>query len=241
MTSANSEKMIERAFRAALSEMGSHVACAKGPCSGRNAKSWVVENTISLAWRVGRAVALCKSRNELDSVTDVIIDEVGGKESAKVLFKGKIVGVDRRVVKGHVYGEVVIAAIESEETEEGDGGQQWGKERFSGTVKVPFKNENILATHVDAATGKETLLASVPDLICVLDTNSGEAIGTPEYRYGLLCTVIGITASERWTSTARGIEIGGPKAFGMDDVEYRPLGTFKRPRSVIDEFGPERV
>ena len=28
------EKMIERAFRAALAEMGSHVACAKGPYSG---------------------------------------------------------------------------------------------------------------------------------------------------------------------------------------------------------------
>lgn len=238
MTSATSEKMIERAFRAALSEMGSHVACAKGPCSGANAKSWVVENTISLAWRVGRAVALCKSRNELDNVADVIIDEVGGKESAKVLFKGKIVGVERKVVKGHVYGEVVIAAIESDD--EGSGSASGSGQRFSGTVKVPFKNENILAAHVDAS-GKETLLACVPDLICVLDTNSGEAIGTPEYRYGLLCTVIGITASERWTSTERGIEIGGPKAFGMDDVEYKPLGTFKKPRSVIDEFGPKRV
>jgi DUF917 family protein len=76
----------------------------------------------------------------------------------------------------------------------------------------------------------------VPDLICVIDAHNGEAIGTPEYRYGLLVIVLGITASEKWTSTARGIEIGGPKGFGIDDLEYVPLGTFSRPRSVIDEF-----
>lgn len=48
--------------------------------------------------------------------------------------------------------------------------------------------------------------------------------------------VIGIVASEKWTSTARGIEIGGPKGFGMKDVEYVPLGRFQKPISVIDEF-----
>jgi DUF917 family protein len=77
----------------------------------------------------------------------------------------------------------------------------------------------------------------VPDLICVIGAQTGEAIGTPEYRYGLLVIVLGIVASEKWTSTARGLEIGGPKGFGMDDVEYEPLGTFQKPRSVIDEYG----
>ncbi|EIM83628.1 uncharacterized protein STEHIDRAFT_160203 [Stereum hirsutum FP-91666 SS1] len=90
-------------------------------------------------------------------------------------------------------------------------------QRFSGLVKVPFKNENVLAAHVDVS-GKEPLLASAPDPILVLDTNFGEAIGIPEYLYGLLCTIIGITASERWTSMERGIEIVGPKASGIDDV-----------------------
>lgn len=76
----------------------------------------------------------------------------------------------------------------------------------------------------------------MPDLICVIDAQNGEAIGTPEYRYGLLVLVLGITASEKWTSTPRGLEIGGPKGFGMDEVEYKALGTFVRPVSVIDEY-----
>lgn len=81
------------------------------------------------------------------------------------------------------------------------------------------------------------VLASVPDLIAVIDAQNGEAIGTPEYRYGLLVIVLGIVASERWTSTKRGLEIGGPKGFGMDDVTYKPLGVFQKPRSVIEEYG----
>jgi DUF917 family protein len=80
------------------------------------------------------------------------------------------------------------------------------------------------------------VLAIVPDLISVIDAQSGEAIGTPEYRYGLLVTVIGITASDKWTSTPRAIEIGGPAAFGLTDIEYKPLGKFVNPVSVIDEY-----
>ncbi|KAJ7118585.1 hypothetical protein C8R43DRAFT_1153344 [Mycena crocata] len=226
LLSGASEKLIERIFRAALAEMGSHVACAKGPCTGKNTKTYVVEHIISLAWRIGRAVALCRSKNQIDSVAEVIIEQVGGNKSAKVLFKGKIVSVERNTVKGHVYGEVVISA--SDVSDSCDGVQ------FSGSMKIPFKNENILATTIDV-NGKEEVVASVPDLICVCDASNGEAIGTPEYRYGLLVIVIGIQASEKWTSTSRGIEIGGPRAFGMD-VDYKPLGTFQKPRSVIDEF-----
>jgi DUF917 family protein len=73
----------------------------------------------------------------------------------------------------------------------------------------------------------------------VVDALNGEAIGTPEYRYGLLVIVLGIVASERWTSTARGLEIGGPKGFGLEDVQYKALGKFEKPRSVIDEYGSQ--
>lgn len=238
MTQATSELMVERAFRAALSTMGSHVACAKGPVKGIYTKRWVVEHTISLSWRIGRAVALARQKNQIDNVAEAIIGEVGGSQSAKVLFKGKIVGVERTLRTGHVYGEVII--------EENGMGKV-------GRMKIPFKNENILAIQEEAdgservasipsqfvchVTNKLQIIASVPDLICVIDAQNGEAIGTPEYRYGLLVVVLGIVASEKWTSTSRGLEIGGPKGFGMDDVEYKALGTFAKPKSVIDEYG----
>jgi hypothetical protein len=46
-------------------------------------------------------------------------------------------------------------------------------------MKIPFKNENIYAM-VD-----DEVVCSVPDLISVIDSDTGEAIGTPDYRYGL--------------------------------------------------------
>ncbi len=150
MTQAKSELMVEKAFRAALSQMGSHVACAKGPVSGKNTKSWVVEHTISLSWRIGRAVVLSRSKNQVDTVAEAIIAQVGGSESAKVLFKGKIVGVERALRMGHVYGEVIM---ETTDMVEGSGSR--GKERF----KIPFKNENILAIR-EEDDGSETVWPS---------------------------------------------------------------------------------
>ncbi|KKA29102.1 hypothetical protein TD95_002776 [Thielaviopsis punctulata] len=226
MTEAETELQIEQAFRAALATMGSHVGCAKGPVSGANTKKWVVANTISLAWRIGRAVFNARASHTIDTVAEDIINEVGGSASAKVLFKGKIVAVERVTRAGHAYGEVTIAS-----TEEGS----------RKVLKIPFKNENILAKTVDMDSGAEEVVCVVPDLITVLDSQNGEALGTPEYRYGLLVTVLGIQASTQWTdpdceNKERGLEIGGPAGFGYNDLEYKPLGVFSMPRSVIDEF-----
>jgi DUF917 family protein len=137
MTKAPTELDAERALRAALSQMGSHVGCAKGPVSGSNTKKWVVENTMSLAWRIGRAVALSRCSNMVDTVAESIIAEVGGSESARVLFKGKIVGVERVLRMGHAYGEVIIDSTAGEPHK--------AKER----MVIPFKNENIYAKKKD--------------------------------------------------------------------------------------------
>ncbi|KAK7908467.1 hydantoin utilization protein A [Apiospora marii] len=237
MTRARSELDAERAFRAALATMGSHVGCAKGPVRGEDAKRWVVENTVSLAWRIGRAVARARAANQVDSVAEAIVDEVGGAESAKVLFRGKIVGVERVTRMGHAYGEVTIESTAAACGVETTTTAKAAAER----LVIPFKNENIYAKKIGTG-GEEEILAIVPDLVCVIDAQNGEAIGTQEYRYGLLVVVIGITASEKWTSTQRGTDIGGPKGFGFDDLAYVPLGRFTKPRGVIDEFdGVSRV
>ncbi|KAL1863139.1 hypothetical protein Daus18300_008132 [Diaporthe australafricana] len=251
MTSATSDLQVERALRAALSQMGSHTGCAESPLSGAETKRWVVEHTISAAWRIGRAVEKARRANIVDEVAEEIVKEVGGSQAARVLWKGKIVGVTRTLRMGHVYGECLIEGMDVSEAKEGDagalnGGQ--GRSRFEGLIKIPFKNENIAAIRVhdkdhnvnegDSETleKQEDVLCIVPDLISVIDAQNGEAIGTPEYRYGLLVTVLGIAASDRWTGSERGIEIGGPEGFGIHHLKYQPLGKFVKPVSVIDEF-----
>ena len=144
MTKAPTELDAERALRAALSQMGSHVGSAKGPVSGKNTKLWCVENTMSLAWRIGRAVALSRCSDTIDTVAEAIVDEVGGVETAAVLFKGKLVGVERTLRMGHAYGEVIIEG-------DGDGAT---KEKLI----IPFKNENIFAKKVHADGREEVCL-----------------------------------------------------------------------------------
>ncbi|CAI6284704.1 unnamed protein product [Periconia digitata] len=232
MPTATSDLKVEQIFRAALAQMGSAVASADGPVSGAETRRWAVEHTLSLSWRIGREVARARKQHRLEDVASCIIDAVGGSETGRVLFKGKIVGVERKLWMGHVYGEVIVEGRDAADA----------SSPFSGKIKIPFKNENIAAIRLhegrENKTGEERdedVLAIVPDLVAVIDAQNGEAIGTPEYRYGLLVHVIGLTASNRWTSP-KGIEIGGPKAFGLGHLNYKPLGKFVKPVSVIDEY-----
>lgn len=71
----------------------------------------------------------------------------------------------------------------------------------------------------------------------VLDTLTGDAVGVPEYRYGLKVMVMVAAAHPLWTSTERALDIAGPKAFGYD-LEFTPCGTYGGVTSVIDEFAP---
>ena len=239
MSSSSNDKMVDSILRAGCVEMGYAVGAATKPHTTNQVQQFSVLNTCSLAWRIGRSIAQSTANNSLGTVAESIIDEVGGPSSAKVLFRGKIIEVENRLMKGHNYGLVHIKAFDIQD-DDGDQ-QQSAPKRLpavaqGGVLKVPFKNENIYAEHT-AEDGKTTIIASVPDLIAIIDNGSGSALGVPEFKYGYRVTVIGITASPQWTKTKEALEIGGPKAFGFDH-KYKPLGKYVAPRSVIEEYGP---
>jgi DUF917 family protein len=202
-------------------------------------RNYGVLNTVSLAWRIGRAIARCEATNSLSLVAESIIEEAGGPEAAKVIFRGKIVAVERRLFKGHSYGAVHIAAFDQGDEEDEAVGATGTVRRATplvsgGKLKIPSKNENIFVEHT-ADDGTVNFVAAVPDLIAILDNGSGRALGVPEFKYGYHVTVIGITCSPRWTDTEFGIEVGGTKAFGYD-VPYNALGKYVEPISVIEEY-----
>lgn len=234
MTKSSNDEIVDRALRASCSEMGSRVGMAAKPTNTQYVRDYGVINTCSLAWRIGRCISRAQQTNTVSTVAESIVEEVGGEGAARVLFRGKIVAVERRLHKGHSLGEVRIMAV-PEDLDETIPGRMTAVAP-GGSLMIPFKNENILAEHT-TDSGEKHMLATVPDLISVLDAGTGFALGVPEYKYGLQVVVIGITCSPRWTSTKLGLEIGGPSAFGFD-VPYRALGTFVEPRSVVKEFAP---
>ncbi|KAI1959100.1 hypothetical protein LOZ58_004808 [Ophidiomyces ophidiicola] len=238
MTKTTDDEIVDRALRASCSEMGSRVGMAAKPTTADRVQNYGVLNTVSLAWRIGRCIARAHATNTVNTVAEQMIEEVGSS-AARVLFRGKIIAVERRLFKGHSYGEITIQQTQQSEEEQSSSNNA-DAVAVGGVLKIPFKNENIYAKHI-SESGEEKYIAMVPDLISVLDTQSGKALGVPEFRYGVMVTVLGITCSPRWTDTPRGLELGGPVAFGYKKIEYKPLGTYVEPRSVVMEFADQSV
>jgi DUF917 family protein len=167
-------------------------------------------------WRGESAAVSRERRARVPSALFVerIVKEAGGAQAAKVLFRGKIVDVERKLFKEHSYGEIIIQQTSDSDSEDPLNSLRSEAVSIGGQLKIPFKNENIYAQHI-GEDGAEAYIAMVPDLIHVLDTQSGRALGVPEYKYGLLVTVLGIACSPRWTDTERGLTWVGQLRLGV--------------------------
>ncbi|ORY30778.1 putative hydantoinase [Naematelia encephala] len=232
ITKAKHYREVDSILRAGCVEMGTHAGSACRPLNKEQCEVMMIKNTISQAWRLGRAVALANKQAQIGNIGPILVDALGGSSTAKVLFHGKIVAVKRTMYKGHTVGELVIQALAVEEEEDSDEDAST-KLRFQGQMTIPFKNENLFCKHT--VDGESKIVAGVPDLIAVLDSQNGSALGTPDYKYGLRVLVLGVTAAPQWTDTPRGLEIGALPAFGYD-IPYEPLGKYVKPRSVIEEY-----
>ncbi len=189
MAKAKDDEIVDRALRASCAEMGSRVGSAAKPTTGDKVRRWGILNTVSLAWRIGRCITMAETTNTLSTVAESIIHEVGGPSSAKILFRGKIVAVERRLFKGHSYGSITVSGLSTDEDESADDQDRMPAVTTGGTLTVPFKNENLYAEHI-ADDGTKSYIASVPDLIAVLDSGTGRSLGVPEFKYGFRVTVM---------------------------------------------------
>lgn len=88
---------MEDILRAATTEMGSKSGVSLAPLSRKLCVQYGVPHSVSQAWRIGRAVALCRKRNTLKGIPRAILDLQNGA----CLFVGKIIDV-QRVSVSHV-------------------------------------------------------------------------------------------------------------------------------------------
>ena len=68
------------------------------------------------------------------------------------------------------------------------------------------------------------VLATTPDLITIVDADSGQPISTEELRFGLHVAVL-VLASSPLLRTQRALEVVGPRAFGYD-LEFKPVAEY---------------
>ena len=191
---AASWKWMERISRKVCVEVGSVASTCKAPRTGKEVKTWGILNTTTQAIKLGQAVMAARKAH-----TDPI-EAVLRQERGKLIFRGKIVDIARRTTEGFLRGAAKV-----------DGLDDWRGQR----MQLDFQNEFAVGS-IDG-----TPVVMTPDLICVLDTVSGEAIGTETLRYGQRVTVIALPAPPIFL-TPKGLEHVGPKAFGYD-IEFKSV------------------
>ncbi|KAJ5321403.1 hypothetical protein N7476_004405 [Penicillium atrosanguineum] len=229
---AESNRRVETMLRSQCVDLGLSIAVACTPLPGKSIKRYAVPNTVSQSWYIGRAVH--KARYSKTNIIDAIFDTSPGR----LLYTGKIIDVKRDVRRGYTMGQCTIAPLSSEEKDPNSFTSETPNSDESCCLIIPFQNEFLYAAYADAVnpddTSRHEVICTVPDLISILGQD-GEAIGSQELRYGLHVNVIGMAAHPLWTGDERGLKVGGPEGFGLD-MEWKSLGPYQEPRSVVQEF-----
>lgn len=190
---------MERLERAAAVEFGGAASSTEFSLTAAQARHATVRNSVSLAIRIGEAVMKAQ-----DSPVAALIAEIG----AFRLVTGRVSDVERHTTSGFVRGSVVIEGL----------GEDAGR-----LIRLELQNENLVALE------RGRVLASVPDLISVLDSETAEAIATERIKYGQRVVAIAFGCDPVWR-TEGGIALTGPRAFGYD-FDYLPVEELAGARS----------
>jgi len=186
----------ERLARAATVEMGGSALFAFYPMSGEIAKRAVVRGTLSLCAKLGRTL------RETRAAHGEPVEAIRSLLDAKIIFRGRVNDIDRRTVGGFARGTAWF-----------DGVEEWKGHTF----KLDFQNEFLMAERDGG------ILVTTPDLITLLEAESGSPLAADSLRYGLRLVALAFPSSPQWLTPA-GIELVGPRYFGYD-VDYTPFAA----------------
>jgi DUF917 family protein len=162
--------------------------------TGAQLREAAVAGTISVVESIGQTIRAAHAAH-IDPI-EAVRDATNGH----MIWKGKIADLNRRTETGFARGTAMIEGVEEYE----------GR-----SLQIDFQNEFLIAREGDS------VIATTPDLITVLDAEAGNAITTESLRYGFRVAVLGMPCDPRWR-TPGGIELAGPRYFGYD-IDYVPV------------------
>lgn len=174
--------------------MGGSCVIGCYPMTGKQMKEASVLGIISKAERIGHIILDAKSKSQ--EPLQGLLNETEGK----LIFSGKIVDVSNKTDGRWNKGVCTLEGL----------GDYQGQ-----TMLLDFQNEFLVAKVYDK------VVASVPDLITVLDIETAEPITAEILQFGYRLNVIVMPCDDKW-KTEKGIALGGPAAFGYDHI-YNPI------------------
>ena len=188
-------KWTEELARSVTMSCGGSVTVSLYAMDGAVMKRYGVKNIVTRSERLGAALRSLKNSSTGD-VEDKFLEITEGYK----LFKGKIVDVLRETRGAFNFGRVVLEGIAEYKGRKAD---------------VEFQNENLVA-RVDGE-----ISATVPDLICLVDTGTFTPVPTDALKYGKRVMVVGLKCFDLWRTKA-GLDLVGPRYFGCD-TDYIPI------------------
>lgn len=200
-----SNVLAERLARGAVINLGAMAQIALYPMSGADVKRTAVPNTLTLSLRIGQTISAARASKQCPFTA--LIDffaQANPPRHARVLYDGKVSDVLRETQGGFARGAVTLVPIEGDDE----------------PCRITFQNEFLTAEKAGRT------LTMVPDLITILDRETGEPITTEALRFGQRVKVmaVGVPPIMR---TPEALATFGPRAFGFDmdfvAVEDLPL------------------
>lgn len=174
------------------------------PMTGKQLKDSVVPNTISFSIEIGYAIldAVMSRKDPIEA----LISTSKGIE----LFRGVIRSMGGEDVRAHYLAKAVIE----------------GSEEYAGKeMEIIFKNEAMMAR----INGE--VVAVFPDLLCIVDPETGKGLMTANIQAGTRVAVVGLPAHRRLREcleTKAGQEAFSPARFGFPDLRYEPIETLAK-------------
>ncbi|MDY2737172.1 DUF917 domain-containing protein [Intestinibacter sp.] len=188
----------ERMARCLTIEMGGSSSVTDYHLTGAQVKKACVKDTLTIAEKIGEI--LMKNKSNAKFGIDKMLEELKGYR----LFEGKIVDIKRGLSGGFTRGHAFFKGIND----------------YEGDYSILFQNEHLIAKKGDEP------LCITPDLIAVLDLETGLPITTERMKYGSRVVVVAFPCNEQWR-TEKGIETVGPRYFGYD-VDYIPVEEIQK-------------
>lgn len=188
-------KWTEELARAVTMSCGGSVSVSLYPLTGAQMKAYAVRNIVTRSERLGAAIRTVKDCEGRTPEEHFLEFSEGYR-----LFKGKIVDVLRETNGAFNFGKAVLEGV----------GEYKGRAAF-----VRFQNENLAAV-VDGE-----IVATTPDLICLVDAETFKPVTTDALKYGKRVLMVGYRCFDLWRTPA-GLELVGPGYFGIE-TDYIPL------------------
>lgn len=189
----------ERHIRSLAMASGGMILTAEHPMTGAQLKPAIIPGTVSFSIALGRC--LRENRGRADAMLPALqaLFDASIYGECRLLHVGKVTDKATRIVGGYDVGQATIS----------------GFDEAGPDLRISIKNEYLLAEQ----GGR--VIASVPDLIVIVDYETGMPINAERLRYGQRVAVFAVGCPEYFRSDAA-LKAVAPRAFGFD-MDYTPL------------------